>query len=199
MQEETSTQELKERLDLIERMIREGRRSTENWGWAFVLWGIAFYVALAWANWEPSGAAWPITMVCTLLLTLMIGVSKGKGHPGSSMGRAITCVWMASGVAMLIVFPALSATGRIDQHGFVAVVAAILGLANAASGMILRWKTQLACALVWWAASVAACFGSARELLGLFLAAVFVCQIVFGIYVMICESQRGARSGVAHA
>jgi hypothetical protein len=31
-------QELKDRLSLIESMIFEGRRSTENWGWMFVYW-----------------------------------------------------------------------------------------------------------------------------------------------------------------
>jgi hypothetical protein len=32
MPEETSPQELKDRLALIERMLLEGRRSTESWG-----------------------------------------------------------------------------------------------------------------------------------------------------------------------
>ena len=41
--------ELKDRLRLIESMIAEGRRSTESWGWTFVLWGVAYYVALAWS------------------------------------------------------------------------------------------------------------------------------------------------------
>ena len=43
--------ELKDRLKLIESMMAEGRRSTESWGWSFVLWGVAYYVATAWATW----------------------------------------------------------------------------------------------------------------------------------------------------
>ena len=39
-------QELKDRLSLIESMIAEGRRNTESWGWTFVLWGVAYYVAI---------------------------------------------------------------------------------------------------------------------------------------------------------
>ena len=42
-------QELKDRLSLIESMIAEGRRTTESWGWTFVFWGVAYYVAIAWA------------------------------------------------------------------------------------------------------------------------------------------------------
>lgn len=36
MTESMEEQELKDRLRLIESMISEGRRSTENWGWMFV-------------------------------------------------------------------------------------------------------------------------------------------------------------------
>ena len=40
--------ELKDRLSLIETMIAEGRRTTESWAWTFVLWGVAYYVAIFW-------------------------------------------------------------------------------------------------------------------------------------------------------
>ena len=49
MQSETSPNELNERLSLIQSMIAEGRRSTESWGWSFLLWGIAYCVATAWS------------------------------------------------------------------------------------------------------------------------------------------------------
>ena len=50
MQEETSTKDLKDRLALIESMMSEGRRTTESWGWTFLLWGIAYMVAILWAR-----------------------------------------------------------------------------------------------------------------------------------------------------
>ena len=199
MQEETSPQELKDRLALIEKMILEGRRGTESWGWTFVLWGIAFYVAIAWATWWPSPIAWPVSMVSSFALTLMIGLRTSTQHPVTTMSRAVTYVWTSVGISMLLIFPALGFSGRIDQHSFVAVLAAMLGAANAASGLILRWKMQIACALVWWAISVASCFGSRTQVLSLFLAAIFFCQIVFGVHAMISEAQRFKRSGVAHA
>jgi len=65
--------------------------------------------------------------------------------------------------------------------------------------MILKWKMQFVCAVIWWVTAVAACFGSAARLTVVFLAAVFVCQIVFGVYVMILESRRRRLGGVAHA
>lgn len=199
MQEETSPQELKERLALIESMILEGRRSTESWGWTFVLWGIAFYVAIAWATWWPSAMAWPVTMVCSFVLTLVIGLKKGTKHPATTIGQAVISIWISIGISMLLVFSALGFSGRFDQHSFVAVLAAMLGAANAASGLILKWKMQFACALVWWALSVAACFGPAAQTLALFLAAIFFCQIIFGVHAMMREARRSKQGGVAHA
>jgi hypothetical protein len=71
-------------------------------------------------------------------------------------------------------------------------------MANATSSLILKWKMQFACAVVWWAAAVVACFTSEVETGIAFLAALFFCQIVFGIYAMICESRR-RNQGATHA
>jgi hypothetical protein len=88
---------------------------------------------------------------------------------------------------------------RFEEHVFVAIVGAMLGMANATSAMILRWKMQFACAVVWWAAAVAACFGSENQCSIVFLTAIFFCQIVFGIYAMVRESRRQRQQGAAHA
>ena len=48
MQDNTNESEIRERLNLIENMISEGRRTTESWGWSFILWGVAYYIAIAW-------------------------------------------------------------------------------------------------------------------------------------------------------
>ena len=63
--------------------------------------------------------------------------------------------------------------------------------------IILKWKMQFACAVVWWASAVIACFGSENSASIAFLAAIFFCQIVFGIYAMICEvaAAQAERSG----
>ena len=100
---------------------------------------------------------------------------------------------------MILIFPALAASGRLDEHAFVAIVAGMLGIANGASAMILKWKAQGACAVIWWITTVAACFGSETQLTAVFLTALFLCQIVFGIYAMMQESRRRRQGAVAHA
>jgi hypothetical protein len=190
MQDDITSEELKERLSIMERMIAEGRRTTESWGWTFVLWGVAFYVALAWSAWGYSVWAWPVTMLIAIIVTVVVASSKAGNHPETTLGRAIGSIWVALAVSMFVLFLALGVSRRLtDPHMFVAVISAILGMANGASALILRWKVQLACAVAWWVAAVVSCFGTDALSTIVFLVAIFLCQIAFGIYGAIAESQ----------
>ncbi len=186
--------ELKDRLSLIESMIAEGRRTTESWGWTFVLWGVAYYVAIAWDILGHNPWAWVITMTIAWLLMMAILWYKAKQQtekkPSTRAGRSISSIWTALGISMMLLFPAMGFSGRFTPQTFVAVAGAMLGMTNAASSMILKWKAQLACAVVWWVAGAVACFTNVTQCTIVFLAAIFFGQIVFGIYAMICESRR---------
>jgi hypothetical protein len=206
MKDQANDMDLRDRLNLIESMISEGRQRTESWGWTFVLWGLAYIVAILWASkggaisiWGQTMLAWPVTMIAAAILTIAIGSRKGKGQPGTTMARAIVSIWISVGISMILIFPALATSGRLDEHAFVAIVAAMLAVANGASAMILKWKTQAACAAIWWITSVAACFGSEMQLTVVFLAALFLCNIVFGVYAMTMEARRRREGGVVHA
>jgi hypothetical protein len=191
--------ELTERLNLIEAMITEGRRRCESWGWTFVLWGVAYYVAFFWSAWGHFAYAWPVTVIAAALLTV-VGFWRHESQPGTTLGRAIGSTWAAVGISMFILFDALGFGGHLtDARIFFAAASAMLGMANAACAMMLKWKAEFACALVWWAAAVIASFGSESTAVIAFLAAIFLCQIVFGIYAMILESRRRGERGAAHA
>lgn len=199
MTENVERQELQDRLDLIESMIAEGRRKTESWGWTFLLWGVAYYVAICWTLLGNSNLGWPVTMIGACVLTAVLVAIKKRNQPSTGAGRAIGSIWTAVGISMFLLFMSLSMSGRMDQHVLMAGVGAMLGTANGASGMILRWKMQFACALVWWTLTVFACFGKDNAVMIAFLAAIFLCQIVFGVYAMICESRRRRLLGATHA
>jgi len=192
-------QDLKDRLNLIESMIAEGRRKTESWGWTFVLWGVAYYVAIAWSIWGHSTLAWPVTMIAATVLTGIAASRKASRRPGTRLGRAIGSIWTAMCISMFLLFMAMGISGRFEPHVFVAIVGAMLGMANATSSMILKWKMQFVCAVVWWAAAVAACFGSDAQNSIVFLVAIFFCQIIFGIYGMIADARAIKQRGAAHA
>jgi hypothetical protein len=186
-------QELKDRLSLIESMIAEGRRTTGSWAWIFVFWGVAYYVAIAWTAYNHWPWAWLVTMgvawvTCWALIRNQ-RKNQPRQRPATTVGRAIHAIWTTMGVSLVLLLPALGFSGRFNQHVFVAIVAAMLGLANGASGMIVRWKAQIASGMVWWAASVAACFGSDTQCVVVFMLAIFFGQIVFGIYALIVEAR----------
>lgn len=188
-------QELKDRLSLIESMIAEGRQKTESWGWTFVLWGLAYYFAIAWSAWGHSTLAWPVTMIVSFVLTAVVAARMRSARPATTLSRAISSIWIAMGVSIFVLMLSLGISGRLEAHASVAIVGAMLGMANAASSMILKWKMQFACAVAWWAAAVAACFSSDNQTNVAFLAAIFFCQIVFGIYGMVREAHKRRLSG----
>lgn len=200
MLDHSTEQELMDRLSIIENMITEGRRTTESWGWTFLLWGVVFYVAFAWSTWGHGAWAWPITVCVGVVLTILIASLKSRRAAKSALGKTVVAIWIALTVSFCVLLPALSASGRLaDPHVFMAVVSAILGLANGASAMILRWNVQFACAVLWWIAAVTTCFGSDAQSAIVFLGAVFLCQIVFGIYGMIAGAQQRKGRDLAHA
>ena len=206
-------QDLAARLSLIESMLAEGRRKTESWGWTFVLWGAAYAAAILFANlgspvaewtvWGHRVQAWPITMIATMVV-MFIYIAffsrKKPSQPETTIARAIYSLWIAMGISMFLLLLAAGISGRLDQQLFVAVVAAMLGTTNAASSMIIRWRSQFLCAVVWWATAISACFVTASQCTIIFLAAIFLCQIVFGAYGMMAERKMLAgKSGAAHA
>ena len=191
--------DLNERLNLIETMIAEGRRKTESWGWTFLLWGVAYYVAIGWVALGGAALAWPVTMITAAILTGILASRQSSRTPETTLGRASGSIWVGMGVSMFLLFLAMGASNRYEPHVFIAIIGAMLGGANATSGLLLRWKAQLACAAVWWATAVAACFVSEAQVTLLFLAAIFFCQILFGLYAMRRDAQARKLRGAVHA
>lgn len=199
MNAHTEEQELKDRLDLIENMISQGRRTIESWGWTFVLWGVAYYVAIAWSAWGRAGVAWPVTMIAAGALTGIVASRMTHNKPGTTFGRALGSIWISFGISIFLLMMSLGISGKLESHASVAIVSAMLGMGNAASSMILKWKLQFACAVVWWATAVSACFTSDTQTSIVFLVAIFLCLIVFGIYCMIREAQLRKQAGASNA
>lgn len=198
MNSNTTEQELKEQLNLIQTMIAEGRRSTQSWGWSFLLWGVAYYVAAAWSTLGHSYWAWLVTMTIAVVLTGVFGARVSRGHPETMFGRAIGSVWKVMGISLFIVLVALGASGHYNIHVYMAIIGGMLAVAHGTSSLILRWKMQFACALVWLGAGVAGSFGPESQAAISFLAAVLFGQIIFGIYAMTLDARRRAPRGAAH-
>jgi len=194
--DEMESKDLAERVRLIEAMMAEGRRKCESWGWTFVLWGVAYYVAFYWNPYFRY--SWPVTVIVAGLLTFLGFMRRRDVAPSTALARAIPSIWIATGFSMFIVFFALGQSGHLPGRTFFSCASAMLGLANVACGLTLKWKAETACGLVWWAAAVAAAVGPQEVGTDAFLVAIFLCQIVFGIYAMILESRRRKMDGALH-
>lgn len=197
-------QEIGERIALIESMMRAGRRSTEEWGWNFLLWGIAYFVAVAWSSYLPHGGgsmlAWPITMIFAVLLTVAIARRRTRNKPRTEKSRALQAIWTAMGFGIFVFAFPVAFSGHYQPQSFIAAIEVMLGIAHVASGSFLRWTAQIAVGAVWWAAAIASCFVSGNGVAYLFLGATLICNIGFGIYLMIREGRDKARAGeVQHA
>jgi hypothetical protein len=191
-------QELTERIALIESMMRAGRKSTEYWGWNFLLWGIAYLVAVAWSSFLPNAAgrnlAWPVTMIFAVLLTIGIARRRTRNKPRTEKSRGIQAIWTAVGSGIFVFAFPVAYSGHLQAQSFMAGIETLLGVAYVASGLTLRWPTQVVMGGLWWAAAIASCFVEGNGVAYVFLAATFVCMIGFGIYLMIRESRDKARA-----
>ena len=198
--------EIAERLRLIESMMASGRKTTQYWGWSFLLWGIAYLVAMAWASFLPQAGgrslAWPVTMIFAALLTTGIARKRTARQPRTDRSRFIQAVWSTVGCGIFVFAFTVAYSRHIEAHVFMTGIETLLGVAHIASGAMLRWKTQMVVGGLWWADAVATCWVSDMGIAFIFLAATLVCQIGFGIYLMIRESRDKAlaRAGaVQHA
>src|SRR5436190_13809305 len=102
---QTVNNDVLEQIDLIDRMIREGRRSAEKWGWVFVLWGVAHVSAFVWSKFWVSNpnAPWVIVTAGFWILQMVIMIRMGRAHKGKSttLGRAVSGSWAAFGICMI--------------------------------------------------------------------------------------------------
>ena len=190
--------DISERIALIESMMQAGRKSTEYWGWNFLLWGIAYLVAVAWSSFLPDTGgrwlAWPITMIFAVLLTVGIARRRTRNQPRTEKSRGLQAIWMAVGFGIFVFAFPVAYSGHWEAHAFIAAIEVMLGIAHVASGSFLRWPLQIVVGALWWAAAIASCFVSSNGIAYVFLAATLVCNIAFGIYLMIRESRDKARA-----
>lgn len=181
--------ELVSRLDLIESMMTEGRRTTEYWGWVFVLWGAAYLIAIGW-SFAPATQqfAWPVTMVVAGILTAILASRKARSaKKNTPLGRAIGGIWTGVGISIFIFCFAAASAGHFEPHAYIAAVLIFVGAANCASSIALRWRTQFLVALLWWVSGAVACFVPEPWIVVIVLIDAFFGFIVFGIYLMLRE------------
>jgi hypothetical protein len=190
-------QELLDRLEIMERMVAEGRSDTTYWGWMFILWGAGHAAAAIWAvKTGLSALPWAVLMpLCGLLSGLGAAyVSRRESRRVTTLGRALAGLWGALGISMFL-FGVLGGVyigvlPRLVVAGF----CIFLGLANAASGHLLRWWPQRVIGIFFWGCAVVASVAPSREMVfWTFMVSVLVGEVAFGLFLTILERQHRAR------
>jgi glucan phosphoethanolaminetransferase (alkaline phosphatase superfamily) len=194
-EEKNSKEELLTRLELIESMLLEGRKTTSYHGWTFLLWGVAFLVAIGWMEWLPHGElAWVVTMPVTALFSAILG-SRLRTCKWSA--RSLAAIWIAVSAALFLYMFSVGYSGHAEMHTLWAAMETLLGVANCASAIMLRWRVQMGVAILWWIAAAASCFVPAALLIPILAGATLFCQVGFGLYLIYLE-RRDQKLAVQH-
>lgn len=192
---------VRERLLLIESMIREGRRSTDYWGWIFLLWGVAYLAAIGWTYYLPHPQySWPVVMPLAAVASGVIARRKRRRRPKqeNAQSRALGGIWFSTGAAIFLFAFIGGFSGHGEPHLYLFGIEILLGLANAASAFTLRWRPQFLIALIWWGCGIASCFVAVEHLIPLLVLGTLIGNIGFGLYLMRREAVDRTRQ-VSHA
>jgi hypothetical protein len=150
--------ELLTRLRQIEEMMGEGRRTSQGWGWMFLLWGSGPLAAMFWEDCLRYPAlAWPLAMaVCVIVKGIVLQPRKRRGEARTAMMQSVGAVWCSVGVAVPVIALGAAWSGALDLRALCVALFALAAVAHSASGVMLRWTPQLPAALVGLRAGLAA-------------------------------------------
>jgi hypothetical protein len=182
-----ATKDLLERFEVIERLIQEGRQTTQNWGWVPLLWGIGQIVAIVWGLYASRTiVAWLVTMwSCALLSGVLSWLIRRRGVTTTTVGRALSAIWTSVIIAMFILGFVGGFTGALSYRAILAILLCLQGTGNFASGAILRWPIQIGVAVLWWIAAAFAMFVPWPWVIWDFIIVTALGDVLFGICLMV--------------
>lgn len=150
----------REDLAAIRRLMEGGRQVVNTAGPHFVAWGVLTSGALAatyvmagrgdtraiWWTWAVAiGLGWAASVA--LMLTAERRVS-------SATGRLLGGLWVGTGVTLTLLGFAAPAGGGLAQEAITGVLAAVLGGATFATGLLVGSRWMQAAAGAWWAGAL---------------------------------------------
>ncbi len=178
-------------LELIEQMILEGRRTTERWGWSFVVWGVGHSAALLWSELAGAPWAWGVCMsTCGLVMAVASAVRRKNREKRPAQSRALGAIWEAFAWSLGVAIVAAvvgGSRGYFENGVFYAQFFGLMGAANYASAVILRWPLQRILGIAWWGAALAALLAPPERVPWIFLGMAVVGEIGFGAWLMVRE------------
>jgi len=173
------------RLELIEEMIADGRRTTEGWGGPLVLWGLGHLGGLAGNRWAHAYWAWYV-IVPTCFVGSLVLLRRGSVGKRTFAGRAVHAVWTAEMVGLSILDLIAVPSHRLGGDGYDLFFLCSMGTCMYVNGVVLRWPLCTWLGFTWWGGAVAGIVLPVPWLMGwIWLVATAVLQLGFGIYLVV--------------
>jgi hypothetical protein len=101
---------------------------------------------------------------------------------------------MAAGISLFLLGFAGGASQVFQPSAILALALVLQGMPNFASGMILRWRVQVAVAVIWWVAGAAAMFLKAQAAAWTYMVAVMIGSVLFGLYLIFRQRKDAKRA-----
>lgn len=148
----------REDLELIRRMMQDGRREVVDRGKHFLIWGLVPVVGLlatyakATSGWGPDPRlVWLLVLGVGWASSMIVGRRDGRRARVSTLARRIlSATWVATGVSLTMIATA-GMFGALDVRLLPGLLAAIIAAPVLVSGMLTGEKWLLGVALAWWA------------------------------------------------
>lgn len=80
--------------------------------------GVAYYLAIAWSAWDHSVWAWPVIISVAVTVTVVVATVKAGKHPKTTLGRAISSIWIALGISMFLLLSSSRPEWKIDRSAY---------------------------------------------------------------------------------
>ena len=189
----------REDLAAIRRLMEVGQQVVNTAGPHFAAWGVLCSAALG-ATYVLSGRGDTRTIVWTWIAAVSLGWAASialtvAGRRGarveSATGRLLGGLWTGTGVTLTLLGFAAPAGGGLAQAAITGVLAAVLGGATFATGLLVGSRWMQAAGGAWWAGALFMLLSPGRHGLLLTAALILLLQTVPGV-VLTLRGRRAA-------
>jgi hypothetical protein len=159
-----TSQEYKEKLDVIFEMIENSRTNLKEnsffyllWGWLVLLASLLHFTLMR-MGFFYSFLAWPVIMSIGMIISTIAGIRMGKkSHYRSHLDTAMIYLWWGFFFTMLIPM-AFAIAGKIPWGIFNALIISLYGLGTFVSGGILKFRPLIIGGMCCWLICLGAFF-----------------------------------------
>lgn len=161
---------MEDRIEIIHEMIEKTRRRAAGSGGYFLLWGwLILFACIAQYALEYLHAAqyswvlWSgVTAFGAIITVLMQSRNREKSGVTTYVDSAISSVWQACGISILLVAFVGVMFGGISYDSLVPTISILAGIATFVTGRVIEYRVMQYAGIIWGVGAVVAMFMPAQ-------------------------------------